>query len=128
VKHLTVYYKNSPDTYGFIETFDPPTVFPLDGTTGDSLTSTGYTTIHIPGVEDPFLLTQFYTLDVLDTDASIDLAFGTVTGCLKIRATVNDDLEQPPLVVDVYIHPTLNVVYFEGAPGVALAEMVSPWE
>ncbi|GEM_PF-2741708 len=65
--------------------------------------------------------------DILDANADFETPFGKQTGCLKIKATAEDDLDQPPLVVEIVIHPTLNVLYFEGAPGVALAEIVEAW-
>lgn len=80
-----------------------------------------------PGVE-PTLITQNYAVKAVDSDYSIELPFGTLAGCLKLEVTVTDAEGQSPFVAEVVIHPEQNIVRFTDAPGVALAEMVSPWE
>ncbi len=47
---------------------------------------------------------------------------------MRIQRLVLLILEQPPLIGEIVIHPTLNVLYFENAPGVALAKISQAWK
>jgi hypothetical protein len=97
----------------------------LDIGLGESLETQGESTVYFGNDDSSLELTHSYSLAVIDLDRSVDLEFGTLTGCIAVEVTFLDDPGVDPFII--LIHPEQNVVYFENAPGVALIEMASPW-
>lgn len=124
VKSTTIYTREVTSGYAIMEVYENPITFPLNIELNETVDVEGTYYLYLPGVVDPIQVDEHYSLKVTDLDRTIDLGFETLTGCIELEVTVG---EEYPFTAVIVMHPEQNIVYFEAAPGVELAQMVSPW-
>jgi hypothetical protein len=131
IKRSEVYYQatGKETDPSFSITFEPAIMIDFSAPVGDEQTSSAVGTWDFGDttVESDFDAAA----TVLDDNATIEVPFGEITGCLHVALTVTETGEdEVPFPVDseFYLHPVYGMVRVEMIPGFVAMELVNPPE
>ena len=127
VKQITIHLAEQPGSPAFREHYDPPFVIPLDLSRGEKRSSKGTAAIYPQGMETPDVVTQTYDWTVEALDASVDVAAGTQTGCMKIHLDVGLEGTTDTFPSEIWVHPRQLIVKWTTSVGWDVVELKTPW-
>jgi len=126
-KGVEVYSANVADGPSMVEWFDEPLEINMDGSEGSKNTISKEINGDYGGFEDS--MGANYAFTIVSYEASVDVPYGTVDGCMHIQLDLSGELIGPgSIVVDAYLHPDQFFIKMTDTPGFALIELKEGWE
>lgn len=126
-KGVEVFSSNVADGPSMVEWFDPPATMNMDQPEGTSNTVPRDVHGEYGGFDDT--MGANYKGTFVSYDASGDVPFGTVEGCMHIQIDLSGELiGAGSILIDVFLHPEQFLVKMTDTPGFALIELKEGWK
>lgn len=126
-KGVEVYSETTTDGPSMVEWFDDPLAIGMDKPEGSKETVSTQISGDYGGFSDTMGVN--YEYNIVSYDASVDVPYGTVDGCMHIQIILSGELiGTGTITVDTWLHPEQFFVKLTDAPGFAILELKEAWK
>ena len=127
VRGVDTYSSEYADGAAISEYFETPIVLPLapEANTPTHIETTLKSTMYGEEMD----IGVVYDLVIESYDAEVEVPYGTLTGCIVMKATITGDLGGPDgFEVEVVAHPEQRIVKWTDSPGFLMLELKEGWK